>query len=410
MADAAHIRKIPFPLPLLLLTAAVLFAAVLLTIIATAVADAAARDTQAAVVAEVASRYPDAETAVIENMQHSDPLQTAAGYAILQKYGMGGAILPGNGVSARLLAFLLPAWGTFAVLLCAAFLLLFHRARRRDEREIHALTLYLRRIRSGDYTLDLRDNREGAFSIFKNELYKITVALREQSLALQTDKARLGDAIADISHQIKTPLTALSVLADLLAGDPPEDMRRTFVGKLRAQLDRIEWLVSTLLKLSRLDTGTAALKKEAVPLRDMAERAAEPLRAAAEIRDVKLRVAGNPSASFTGDRNWTVEALGNVLKNCIEHTGPGGRVTVACDANPLYASFTVSDTGEGIAPEDLPHIFTRFYRGKNADENSVGIGLAMAKAVIVRQNGDIRAESTPGTGTTFHIRFYRGNF
>lgn len=410
MADVTYIRKHPVSISFFLLTAAAVLGAIFLTIIATAVSNAAVRDTQAAVIAEVAFRYPNAETAVIREMQQKNPLQTAVGYDILQRYGIDGATLPGNGISARLLDFLLPAWCTFTILLCAAFLLLFYRARQRAGQEIQALTLYLRRIRSGDYSLDLRDNREGIFSIFKNELYKVTVALREQALALRADKTKLDDAIADISHQIKTPLTALSVLADLLAGNPPEEIRQTFVERLRTQLDRIEWLVTTLLKISRLDTGTAALKKEEVLLRDVVERAVEPLRAAAEIRNVALTITGEKRAAFRGDCNWTAEALGNVLKNSLEHTGPGGRISIACDQNPLYAAVTVSDNGEGVDPEDLPHIFTRFYRGKNADENSVGIGLAMARAVIVEQNGEITAESAPGMGTTFHIRFYRGNF
>jgi len=242
----------------------------------------------------------------------------------------------------------------------------------------------------------------------KNDLYKVTVRLREQAEQLQKDKTALANLIADISHQIKTPLTSLGVLADLLADDPPEADRRAFVARLRAELGRIQWLTAALLKLARLDAGTAAFKSELVDMRRLIDRALEPLLIPLEIKGQQLVVEGSEGASFVGDLNWSAEALTNVVKNCVEHAPEGGRIEIRYGANALYAEILVSDDGAGIARRDLPNIFNRFYRGQNAGENSVGIGLALAKAIFNAQGGDITVASEPGEGTRFEIRVFRG--
>jgi anti-sigma regulatory factor (Ser/Thr protein kinase) len=194
----------------------------------------------------------------------------------------------------------------------------------------------------------------------------------------------------------------------LLAEDPPEEDRRAFVKRLRAQLGRIQWLVAALLKLARLDAGTAAFKIQVVDVRRLIERALEPLRIPLEIKRQHLEVRGEADASFTGDLNWSAEALTNVVKNCVEHTPEGGKIEITYSANALYAEITVSDDGEGIASSDLPNIFNRFYRSANATENNVGIGLALAKAILTAQGGDISVRSERGTGTSFTIRVFRG--
>lgn len=303
---------------------------------------------------------------------------------------------------------MLPAVLALVGLVCTAFVLLLVRYQRAVSAQVAGLSAYLRQIDTGDYALDVRDNGEGGFSLLKNDLYKVTVRLREQAELLQKDKTALSNLIADVSHQIKTPLTSLGVLADLLAEDPPEADRRIFIERLRAQLGRIQWLTSALLKLARLDAGTAAVKSELVDVRRLIERALEPLQIPLEIKNQRLEVHGDDNASFTGDLNWSAEALTNVVKNCIEHTPEGGRIEIRYSANALYAEILVSDDGEGIASWDLPNIFNRFYRGEKAGENSVGIGLALAKAIFNAQGGDITVHSQRGVGTNFTIRVFRG--
>lgn len=383
-------------------------AAVTLSLAMAAYVNQAVKDTYAGIVGTVAQRYPQAEAQVVLDLRSPSADSINLGTQVLEKYGLGDQNAADTGVAAGLLARLLPVGLALIGLVCAGFVLLLVRYQRAVSAQVAGLSAYLRQIDAGDYALDVRDNGEGSFSLLKNDLYKVTVRLREQSELLQKDKTALSNLIADISHQIKTPLTSLGVLADLLAEDPPEADRRAFVERLRAQLGRIQWLVTALLKLARLDAGTAAFKSEAVEVRRLIERALEPLQIPLEIKRQRLEVHGEADASFTGDLNWSAEALTNVVKNCVEHTPEGGKIEIAYSANALYAEITVSDDGEGIASRDLPNIFNRFYRGENAGENSVGIGLALAKAIFTAQGGDISIRSQPGVGTSFDIRVFRG--
>ena len=272
--------------------------------------------------------------------------------------------------------------------------------------EIEGLCVYLMRIRSGDYALDIRDNREGSISKLKNDIYKLTVMLREQAELLRKDKAYLADSLADISHQIKTPLTSMAVMTDLLREPSlPEEKRLEFLNSIRTTIDRMEWLVSTLLKLAKLDAGSIVMKAEPFGVLALCKEAVNPLLIRAELGGVSLSVSGF-NAVLSCDRRWTEEAVLNIVKNCIEHTASGGRVRVQCIDNPLHVRVEVTDNGGGIRPEDLPHIFERFYRGKDAKPDSAGIGLAMARAVILHQNGDLTAENTD-VGAKFVIRFFK---
>ncbi len=275
-------------------------------------------------------------------------------------------------------------------------------------REIEQLSGYLRRISNGDYTLDVRDNHEGELSILKSDIYKVTRMLSEHGAILQEDKAKLTNAISDISHQLKTPLTSMMVMIDLLR-DPQlaENKRVEFTRNIQVQLERMEWLVSSLLKLSKIDAGTLAFKKEPVSVKELVKRAVEPLLVPMDIKMQSLNMDGDENAAFIGDFNWSAEALINILKNCVEHTGEGGEISITYSENALFTEISIRDNGKGIAKEDLPYIFKRFYKGKNASDDSVGIGLAMAYSMITSQQGDIEVSSEPGVGTLFQIKFYK---
>jgi len=357
----------------------------------------------------VVQRYPQAEVQVVQDLRSPGADAINLGNQVLEKYGLSDRSAADTRVAARLLARLLPVGLALVGLVCTGFVLLLVIYQRAVNSQMAELSAYLRRIDAGDYSLDVRDNGEGSFSLLKNDLYKVTVRLREQAELLQKEKIALSNLIADISHQIKTPLTSLGVLADLLAEDPPEADRRAFVKRLRAQLGRIQWLVAALLKLARLDAGAAAFKSEPVDVRQLIERALEPLQIPIEIKKQRIEVYGDDGVSFIGDLNWSAEALTNVIKNCVEHTPEGGAIEISYTANALYAEIIVSDNGGGIASQDLPNIFNRFYRGENAGDNSgVGIGLALAKAIFTAQGGDIFVRSQPGAGTIFNIRVFRG--
>jgi signal transduction histidine kinase len=366
------------------------------------------KDTYASIVGTVAQIYPQSEAQVVRDLSAPDALSANLGTQVLEKYGLGNQASADTGVATGLLGRLLPAGLALVGLICTGFILLMVRYQRAVSAQIAGLSAYLHQIEAGDYALDVRDNGEGSFSLLKNDLYKVTVRLREQADLLQKDKTDLSNLIADISHQIKTPLTSIGVLADLLAEDPPETDRHAFVERLSTQLGRIQWLVAALLKLVRLDVGTAAFKSETVDVRQLIKKALEPLQIPLEIKNQHLEVHGDDGANFIGDINWSAEALTNVVKNCVEHTPDGGNIEISYSTNTLYAEIIVSDNGVGIASQDLPNIFNRFYRGANAGENSVGIGLALAKAIFNAQGGDIVVRSEPGVGTSFDIRVFRG--
>lgn len=275
-------------------------------------------------------------------------------------------------------------------------------------RKIMKLSDYLREIMAGDTSLDVRENSEGDLSILKNEIYKMTRMLSEHQEVLQKDKEKLTDAISDISHQIKTPLTSMTVMADLLNNPNLEiDKRREFTYHIRQQLERMDWLVSSLLKLSKIDAGTMLFNQESVEVGLLLEEVIAPLEIPIELKEIELKIKKQSETVFIGDKNWTKEALINILKNAIEHTQNGGKITIACGENTLFTEIQIQDNGRGIEKTEIPHIFKRFYKGSQAADGSVGIGLAMAYSIITQQQGDIEVISEPGKGTLFIIKFYK---
>lgn len=270
------------------------------------------------------------------------------------------------------------------------------------------LALEIDKILHNQGRFDLSRFAEGELSILYSELYKMTVRLREQADILQADKIYLSNAIADISHQIRTPLTSINLIADFLSEEElSEKRRKELVRDLFQLLSRIDWLITTLLKMSKLDTGTVQMEKTVLDATELVKRAAEPIAIAMDLRNRELILKAQEGASFVGDMAWTVEAVGNILKNCMEHTPEGGSLTVEIQENTMFTELVISDTGEGITPEDLPHLFERFYKGKNAGKNSVGIGLAMAQMIVAAQNGTLKAENGADGGARFVLRFYK---
>lgn len=272
--------------------------------------------------------------------------------------------------------------------------------------ELAQLSQDIDKMLHNDNSISLNKYSEGELSILYSELYKLTVTLREQGTQLQKEKRYLADSIADISHQIKTPLTSINLIVILLTKpDITEERRTELVKELYRLASHIDRLIAALLKLSQLDAGTITLKKENITLRGLADKACEPLLVALELHGVSLDISAD--GSFCGDIAWTSEAIGNIVKNCMEHCEEGGRITVTAAENALFSEIIISDNGCGISEDDLPHIFERFYHGKNAGTTSVGIGLALAKMIVVSQNGTMSADNNRDKGARFTMRFYK---
>ena len=273
-------------------------------------------------------------------------------------------------------------------------------------RKLQELSSDLDRMLISGTPLPIHAYKEGELSILANHIQKLTMRLTETTAAIQEEKTYLADSLADISHQLRTPLTAMNLTTSMLRAQPLADKRRMeLTGELRNLLARTDWLVDTLLKISKLDAGTVKLAKQVVDIRQLIARSAAPVAIAMELRSQALQVISHEQ-NLTCDPVWTAEALGNILKNCMEHTPEGGSITVTATDTPLYTQITLEDTGDGFDTKDIPHLFERFYRGSNATQNSYGIGLALARTIITAQNGTIRAMNT-GKGAKFIVKFYK---
>lgn len=288
-----------------------------------------------------------------------------------------------------------------------AFTAMHFGVTRRRYRAISELSDTIDRVLHDCEENNISTSSEGELSILRAEIQKMVVRLRQTASALQADKSQLSDAIADISHQLRTPLTSMNLTVSLLRRENlPEPRRIELTRDLQKSIRRIDWLIETLLKLSRLDAGTAKFESARISVRALVDRAVEPMTISMELRGLELETAVRDEA-FTGDLAWSVEALGNVIKNCVEHTPPGGKIAILARETPIFTEIAVSDTGSGFAPGDIPHLFERFYRGQNASADSVGIGLALAREIVARQNGTIQASNRREGGAQFLLRFYK---
>ncbi len=288
--------------------------------------------------------------------------------------------------------------------LCVTAVFLVYTKKRYQK--INELNNYLSLVCSGNYDLNINENTEGELSILKNNLYKVITILQTQKEKLAKDKTSLAESLADISHQIKTPLTSIMMMTDLLKDESNEAKRAEFLSIIETQLDKMKWLIITLLKLSKLDAGTIELKSEKQSVKNVINESLTPFLIALELKNIRLENTAN-DFMFNGDKNWSIEAFGNIIKNCIEHTDNGGTLSITSGSTNIYDSIFISDNGCGISKEDLPHIFERFYYGKNSSKNSIGIGLALAKTIFEKQRTVIKVNSTLGVGTTFEVRFYK---
>lgn len=297
---------------------------------------------------------------------------------------------------------------------------------RHRYREPARMAQNLDRVLAGERDIKLRDMNEGELAILSSEIDKVIARLHLTVDELQAEKLALSDALADISHQLKTPLTSIAISTELIRdrlaerGDARDIVERLrLVQRLQG---RVEDLVSALLKLARIDAGVIKLVSGPVDASELVRKSFEPLAIAFDIAGVDFSSSVQEGSGYEGDLSWSIEALGNILKNCMEHTPAGGRVTLCVTQDVLACRIRVEDTGPGIAEADLPHIFERFYRGERGraeDEPStevnpagVGIGLSLAKSLVTAQGGTLTAENVRDeagavTGAAFTIVFFK---
>lgn len=256
--------------------------------------------------------------------------------------------------------------------------------------------------------VDVGGEKEGELAILRTEIRKMMNKLNHQANLLMEDKKYLLNSIADISHQIRTPLTAINLIVSRLRGEKNEADRQRLLHELEQLLVHMDWLIEALLKMAKLDAGTVSMKKKTVNVSDLLKKSVQDFLIPMELREQNLVIDCTDMVSLRGDEYWLREAVGNIVKNCMEHTPAGGEICIRAAENHLYTEIAVSDNGAGIDKEDLPHIFERFYKGKNSSGSSVGIGLALARMIVVAQEGTLSATNRINGGAKFEIRFYKG--
>lgn len=287
-----------------------------------------------------------------------------------------------------------------------AFAVLFLGYLKIQKKQTMDIAKRIERINLGDYSLQIDENSEDELSLLDNQIYRTTVKFREQAENSRKDKENLQKSLSDISHQLKTPLTSIIVMVENILDDDdmPLEIRREFLNDIKHNTNTISFLVQSLLKLSKLDAEAVKFRYEQVEVKSIVDECIKNTAVMAEILGVRLETDCN-DIILNCDRKWLCEAITNIIKNCIEHSH-NGNIKITAEQNKLYTKISIKDNGSGITKEDLPHIFERFYKGKNSSDDSVGIGLSLAKTIIEKQGGYISVSSELNKGSEFVIKFF----
>lgn len=284
--------------------------------------------------------------------------------------------------------------------------IVYYLRKRKYKKNIEDITNYLKRINEGIYDLEIIDNVEGDLSILKNEVYTTMVCLKEMYAREYNDKIKLKDNLANISHQLKTPLTGIMLMIDtLLEENVSKEKRQEYLQDIRKQIENINFLIYAMLKLSRFDAGVVKFDSSKIIVKELVFDVLKNVDILRELKNVNIHVKGKSDVIFVGDYKWECEAITNIVKNAIEYSHENNDVYVNYIDNGIYVSLEIVNYGEEISKEDMHHIFDRFYK-KNNDENNFGIGLSLAKEIIEKDNGSIRVESK-NNKTIFKVKYYK---
>ena len=362
------------------------------------------------IIDSIISKHPELENEVIDGIINHD-ISKSESYEILNKYGLDRLdtvdYLNDNSYINKTIRKYNIIYISVLIIIVFSILIIYIN---KIYNKIRKLSIYTNDILNNKYNMDIREYSEGDISNLKNDLYKMTIKLKEQNELSLKDKIYLQDTLSDISHQLKTPLTSMYVINELLYDDKlDKSLKKELLNKSKKGLERIEWLITSLLKMSRLDSGSEKLILERVKLINIINKTIEPIKIPLELKNINLNVSCSNDIKVNVDVNWTTEALINILKNAMEHTLENGNINIVCSDNPLYTMISISDDGCGISKKDLPHIFERFYKGMGNKE-SIGIGLNMSKKIIENENGNISVKSKENEGTTFIIKLFKNNY
>lgn len=359
------------------------------------------------IIVNIKEKYPDVDINEIIEILNSDTNEKD----MLRQYGIDiekeSSVLSNNNEYGIFLTLNI----CVLIVLLLALLFIFIMYDKSQSKRMQEITEYIKAINKGIYTLSIQENSEDELSILKNELYKITVMLKEKSENSKKDKLQLKKSLEDISHQLKTPLTSIMIMLDNLLDNPDmnENTRNDFVKSIYRETSNINFFIQAILKLSKFDANTVKFNRADTSLKDIINDAVQNVMAICDLKNIKLVVKnnGNHEPRIKCDAKWQVEAITNILKNCVEHSVEGSKVHIEYEENNMYLEIIIKDNGSGIDRQDLKHIFERFYKAKNSNKDSIGIGLALAKTIIEKDNGYITVESEIGQGTRFNVRYLK---
>ena len=354
-------------------------------------------------IALIKEKYPSvSESEIISSLKNKDDYSN-----YLVKYGYelsDNIILKNDNLKEKFLMIKLGDIAIFSFLI----LIIFIFYKRKNSKSIEAIIKKLEKINNGNYQINFKEAKEDELSLLKDEVAKTTIRLRSLTETSLNDKIKLKDYLEDISHQLKTPLTSICIMLDNLISNPDmeEEIREQFLNKIKREITNLNFLINSLLKLSKFEANAITFYEEEVMVGDLIKEAILNVNSLSDLKNVKINYSNKHQEKIVCDKKWQIEALTNILKNALEYSHPHGEIDIAVLKNDLYLEITIKDYGKGMDSKDLKHLFERFYKGKNASSDSIGIGLALAKSIIEKDNGKITCESVVNKGTTFKIKYF----
>lgn len=360
----------------------------------------------AEIVDKIVEKYPDIEEEEIIKILNGTE-QSQKKY-ILEKYGYTQNTVAIEKISKERSSFIkIDIVIIIAGGIVVTIVLLSYNKKR--EEKISDINSYIGKVNRGNYELKIEENGEDELTKLRNELYKTTVLLRETAENSEKEKTNLSNSLTDISHQLKTPLTSIRIMIDNIQNNPDMDekTRNEFIEDISKQIDWISSLVISLLKLAKFDAGSIVMRDEEINVKKLIQNIISNLAILIDIKDIKIEENISEQITLFADYNWQLEALTNIIKNCVEHSFDGGKIKIEAESNSVFTKIIIADEGEGIEKKDLNRIFERFYKSAKSSENSIGIGLALAKTIIEKERGYIKVESEVGKGTKFEIKYLK---
>lgn len=360
----------------------------------------------AEIVDKIVEKYPDIEEEEIIKILNGTE-QSQKKY-ILEKYGYTQNTVAIEEISKERGSFIKIDIAIIIAGGIAVTIVLLSYNKKREEK-ISDINSYIGKVNSGNYELKIEENGEDELTKLRNELYKTTVLLRETAENSEKEKTNLSNSLTDISHQLKTPLTSIRIMIDNIQNNPDMDekTRNEFIEDISKQIDWISSLVISLLKLAKFDAGSIVMRDEEINVKKLIQNIISNLAILIDIKDIKIEENISEQITLFADYNWQFEALTNIIKNCVEHSFDGGKIKIEAESNSVFTKIIITDEGEGIEKKDLNRIFERFYKSAKSSENSIGIGLALAKTIIEKERGYIKVESEVGKGTKFEIKYLK---